>query len=154
MPTPGPSCRRRAPRAHSHLLEAAQAFVDLRRVFAAATHRIGDLGDVEVALGVAGTAMDGVELARAIALDGRAEAGQSLALVVADRDPVAERVRVMHADQLTYVKDVVAVAAEAVGLVDLVPDRLELAVAVEDLNAVVLAVGDEHVLVLIDDDIV
>ena len=78
----------------------------------------------------------------------------ALAFAVADGDPVAERVRIVHPDQLSYIEDVVAVAAEAVGLVDLVPDRLELTVAVEDLNAVVLAVGHEHVLVLIDDDIV
>src|SRR6185295_15516998 len=99
------------------------------------------LGHVDVAVAVAGDAVDGVELAIAVTLYGRADARQAGTVRGVDADAVAQRVRVVVTAELADVVVAVRTAAEAVRLVDVVPDRLDVALAVEHLHSVVLAVG-------------
>jgi len=86
-----------------------------------------------------------------------ADTCQPFAVMVVGVDPMAHAGTVGHVRVIEHLADVDgAVLAHAHGLraVDVVPDGLQLAVLVEHLQAVVLAVGHEHILVPVDDHVV
>ena len=106
------------------------------------------LADIEVAARVDGEAVRPEKRGRRGAGMHVAKARQQLALVVDDADPRAEiravAVDRLHRAELADIADRVAgiVHVEPARPVQIVPLRLVLAVAVEHLDAVVLAVGD------------
>src|SRR6266542_907126 len=65
---------------------------------------------------------------------------------------MSQHVGVVVADQLADVEGAILVPAHTVGFVDVVPDRLQFPLVIEDLDAVVLAVADVNVVVLVHDD--
>src|SRR5262249_5768979 len=85
--------------------------------------------------------------------EGRDEGGDVAILGVADTDPrpharVVFRVRLM----IGHVKDIVAVDVDSARTAELLPLREEIAILVEDLNAIVAAVADEDPSLRIDGD--
>ena len=118
---------------------------------------MGHFADVEVAVGVDGYAVGGGEVSRVFAGGGFAEAGLEVALFVVDTDAMAEAGSVDDVDvgrHFRHVEVAVCVHVEARGAPDAGPLSLKLAAGGEDLDAMVLAVGDENVFVAVNDDVV
>src|SRR5207249_2311290 len=134
-----------------HLLELPEATQILRPGFARKSARPqcpGDLADIEVATRIDAHAVRADEPGRPQAGMRVAKPAQELALVVDDTD-ARPQVRALQVDphrgpELADIADRMTsiVHVEAARAVQIVPLRLVLAVAVEDLHAVVLTVGD------------
>src|SRR5262245_61974492 len=108
-------------------------------------------------MGVHRDPMRGDELTRPLTFFRVAEARLQPALEVVDAHAVAQPgsvVHAAHAVQLTDEEIALRVQANAVRPMNVVPHGDELAVGVEDLDAMGLSVGDIDVIVAVDDDIV
>src|SRR6266487_278213 len=127
----------------------------------AAPRRPRDLGDVDGALGVGDHAVGGGELAGLLAPERSAEARDLLTLGVQHRHAGPEIGHVLVDGQgvaeLAHVECAAVLGAvheEAAGSVEIVPLALIPALAVEDLDAVVLAIRDVDEPVAIGDEVV
>src|SRR5207245_8207218 len=130
------------------LLQAANL---ARGLFVLATLRPGNLRDVDVAARVGDHAMRSDELARCLARELTPEARDLLSLGVQHRDARAEIghgfVDRQGMPELAHVESAAVLCAineEPAGSVEIIPLSLVLTPAVEDLDAMVLAIGHIH----------
>ena len=114
---------------------------------------IGDVTDVQIAARVYRDAVWGDELRRPFALFRFANAGLQLSMQIVDTDPMPEARCVVdptHAIQFPNKKVTLMVQTDAIWSMDIIPHRHELAVGIEYLDAMRLAIGDVDVLIAID----
>src|SRR5512145_3268005 len=108
---------------------------------------VGHIADVQIAARVDGDSVGSDELARPLPFLGITEARLHLTFQVVDAHAMTEAWRVVHSAHTVQLADeeiAFLVQRDAVGSMDVVPHGDELAVGVEDLDAMGLAIGDVH----------
>jgi hypothetical protein len=114
---------------------------------------VGDVTNVQIAVRVNGDAVRGNKLRRPFAFFRFANAGLQLSMQIIDADPMPEAWGVInptHTIQFANKEVALMVETDAIGSMDVIPHRHELAVGVEHLNAMRLTIGDVDVVIMIN----
>ena len=129
----------------------------LRRIQPSPINRVGNLTNVEVPLRIHAKPVGRYELSRPIAKHCVANARQPLSSGIERVQAVANH-RVIGQlsvhEHLANVDNSFLIHAQRLRPVDVLPYRLQIALAVEDLETIVLTICDVNVLIFINDNVV